>query len=400
LDKIILHSDMNNYFASVECIYDGRLKTVPMAVCGDPATRHGIVLAKNNLAKKLGIMTGESIYSAKQKVPQLTVVNADYSRYVHYAKLARKLYSEYSDEIIPYGLDEAWIDLTQKVKDVDEAVVIASTIRMRIKKELSLTASIGVSFNYIFSKLASDMKKPDATTVLHKQDLQNIIWQLPAFDMLFVGPATRKKLHKMNILTIGDVARTDPKLLSKALGKVGIHLWQFANGNDSSFNPKVPEDNPFKNIGNTITLPRDLTDETDILAMLLILTKTVVTRLYKHGLKAKCISMNFKYKDFTLINRQITLSVPTNSEGIIFMNAKRLFENNYVKNTPIRSLGVHVSNLSHSDSGQMSLFDMEEETPPNIKALIINLRNKLGDFNIEKSAMSEDQTIDINEFLK
>lgn len=391
---------MNNYFASVESIFDEQLKNVPMAVCGDPATRHGIVLAKNNIAKKLGIMTGESIYSAQQKIPWLKIVNANYSRYVHYAKLARALYNDYSNDVIPYGLDEAWLDLSNKVETMNQAKIIADEIRRRIKSELKLTASIGVSFNYVFSKLGSDMKKPDATTVITKEDLKTVIWNLPAFEMLFVGPATQKKLKKLDILTIGDLANADVNILHKVLGKAGVNLWQFANGNDNSFNPRVPEDNPMKSIGNTITTPKNLSEETDIFSLFYVLTKTVCARLKKHSLKAKCISMNIKYNDFSTVNRQTTIFQPTDNESIIFMNVKKIFENNHIKDTPIRSLGVHVSNLQNDDVEQMSLFN-EEEIPMDIKEIIINLKNKLGEFNIEKSSMSDNQQIiDINDFLK
>ena len=355
MEKLFLHCDMNNYFASVECIYDKSLKTVPMAVCGDPAIRHGIVLAKNDLAKKYGIMTGESIYSAKQKYPMLKIINANYERYLHYTKLARVLYNEYSDEVVPYGLDEAWIIINTNSYETAENT--ADEIRQRIKSEFNLSASVGVSYNYIFSKLASDMRKPDKTTVLKKEDLKTKIWNTPAFEMLFVGAATRKKLRSMNILTIGDIACADVDRLRKSLGKPGVNLWQYANGDDSSFNPKVPKDDPFKSFGNTITMPKDLSNRTDILSMLNVLSKTVSARLIKHSKKAKCISIFLKYNDFDIVNRQTTITTPTNNKETIYKTVQMLFEKHYINNKPIRSIGVHVSNLSHSKYCQLSLFE-------------------------------------------
>lgn len=380
MDKVMLHCDMNNYFASVECVSNEKLKSVPMVVCGDPATRHGVVLSKNDPAKKLGILTGESLYSARAKVPYLAVINADYPKYIEYAKRARNIYACYSDEVIPYGLDEAWINLTSKVGSIAEAKAVADEIRERIKNELKITASIGVSFNYIFSKLASDMKKPDATTVLSRDEYKTVIRNTPAFEMLFVGPATRKKLMKMNILTIGDLADADVRLLQKTLGKNGVNLCHMANGDDSSFDPKVPVDEPFKSFGNTVTTPKDLTDEADILAMLYILSGSVSMRLRKHSLKAKCVKMNIKYSDFTILNRQLTLSTPTHSDEIIFTNVKKLFDLHY-NGTPVRSLGVQVSSLNNSGFGQLSLFEGEDEASADIKELITKLKNRIGEIN-------------------
>ena len=394
--KFILHSDMNSYFASVETIDHPEYANIPMAVCGDPATRHGIILAKNSAAGACGVMTGESVYSAKQKIPGLTLVNADYNKYVHYAKLARALYAEYGIDVIPYGLDEAWIVLKDSVDSYEKAEEIAVEIKERIKSELKLTASIGVSYNYIFSKLASDQKKPDAVTVLRKDELKTVIWNIPAFELLFVGPATRKKLKSMNVLTIGDLAQSDPALLKRRFGKSGIALWQFANGDDSSFDPKVPADMPFKSFGNTITLPKDTTSEDDLLLMLYILARAVTSRLVKHSLEARCIGINLKYSDFTAFIRQTTLDRHTADEASIFLNAKVLFEKNHVSGNPVRSIGIHLNDLQDNRFGQLSLLSEEESVPPDIKAVIAQLKERLGSFELNKSSMTTDEDIGLN----
>lgn len=396
MEKFILHSDMNHYFAAVETVDHPEYADIPMAVCGDPATRHGIILAKNDAAGKYGVMTGESVYSAKQKCPGLTLVNADYNKYVRYARRSRALYAEYGTDVIPYGLDEAWIVLKDDVDSYEKAEELAFEIKERVKNELKLTASVGVSFNYIFSKLASDLKKPDAVTVLKKDDLKTVIWNLPAFDLLFVGPATRKRLKNMNILTIGDLARSDPALLKRRFGKSGVALWQFANGDDSSFDPKVPADMPFKSFGNTITLPKDTASEDDLLLMLYILARAVTSRLIKHSLEARCIGINLKYGDFTAIIRQITLDCHTADEASIFLNAKLLFEKNYVKDSPVRSIGIHLSGLQDNRLGQLPLLPEEESVPPDLKAVIADLKKRLGDFKLEKSAMSTEEDIGLN----
>ena len=388
MDKIYLLSDMNSFYASVECLYNPTLRTVPMAVCGDPAMRHGIILAKNDLAKKAGIVTGESIFNAKKKEPNLITVTADYPKYVEYAKKSRALYNEYSDEVIPFGLDEAWINLTGRVNSIEEGRKIADELRERIKSELGLTASIGVSFNYIYSKLASDMKKPDATTVLSRDDLQTVIWNLPAFELLFVGAATRRKLKSRGILTIGDIAQCDIKFMKNLLGKNGETLWRFSHGDDRDSDPKTPEDDPFKSMGNTVTMPYDLTNEIDILSMLYILSRALSARLEKHGVKAACVSILIKYSDFSAINRQLTVDIPINKEREIYKHAKKLFINNYNKQA-VRSVGVSVSHLKSNKSEQLTLLDdNEEDDISEIYEIETNLRGKLKEIAIDKSSFS------------
>lgn len=384
MEKIMLHCDMNNYYASVESLYRPELRRVPMAVVGDPAMRHGIILAKNDIAKKLGVVTGESIFSAKQKVPNLTTVIADYPKYVHFAKEARKLYSEYSSDVAHFGLDESWIDLTGKVDNIAAGARTADDIRARVKSELGLTISVGVSFNYIFSKLASDMKKPDATTVLTKNDLQSVIWKLPVFELLFVGAATRKKLAGTGILTIGDLANTNVKLLKQKLGKNGETLWCFANGDDSGFDPRTPENDPFKSIGNSVTMPYDLVKELDILTMLFVLSKTVSARLKKHKVKAACVSVLIKYGDFEKINRQLSLNIPVDNECDLYKNAKRLFLGNYDKNKPVRSIGIHTSKLVGNRYEQLTLFDDAPCEITEITEIERNLQGKMKELKIEK----------------
>jgi DNA polymerase-4 len=382
MDRILLHSDLNNFYASVECLYNERLRGVPMAVVGDPAMRHGIILAKNDIAKKAGIITGESIFSAKKKAGNLVTLTADYPKYVDFAKRTRRIYREYSGEVIPFGLDEAWVDLTGKALNIGEGAMLADELRARIRAELGLTASVGVSYNYIFSKLASDMKKPDATTVLTRDDLEPVIWKKPAFELLYVGAATRRKMMNMGILTIGDLARFDPKLLKRVLGKNGETLWHFANGDDRSFDPKTPENDPYKSMGNTVTMPYDLTLELDILTMIYVLSKTISARLMNHKLKAACISILLKYNDFTSINRQLSLSLPTDRERDIYKSAKSLFTGNW-GGSPLRSVGVHVSRLANNKYEQLTLLDEDGEID-GITAIENNLKSKLKEMKVDK----------------
>jgi DNA polymerase-4 len=382
MERILLHSDLNNFYASVECLYNENLRRVPMAVVGDPAMRHGIILAKNDIAKKAGVITGESIFSAKKKVGNLVTLTADYPKYVDFAKRTRRIYHEYSDDVTPFGLDEAWVDLTGRAANIGEGQILADELRARIRAELGLTASIGVSYNYIFSKLASDMKKPDATTVLTQDDMKPVIWKLPAFELLYVGASTRRKLAGMGILTIGDLAEFNPKLLKRALGKNGETLWYFANGDDRGFDPKTPENDPYKSMGNTVTMPYDLTLELDILTMIYVLSKTVSARLRNHKLKAACISILLKYNDFTAMTRQLTVSLPTDKEQDIYRSAKSLFASNFSGN-PLRSVGVHVSRLASNKFEQLTLFDGDDEIDE-INAIENNLKSKLKEMKVDK----------------
>jgi DNA polymerase-4 len=383
MERILLLSDLNNFYASVECLYNERLRRVPMAVVGDPAMRHGIILAKNDIAKKMGVITGESIYSARQKVQSLVTITADYSKYVDFARRTRKIYSEYTDEVVPFGLDEAWLDITGKALNMGEGIMLADELRARLQCELGLTASVGVSFNYIFSKLASDMKKPNATTVLTKDDVQPVIWELPAFELLFVGPATRKKLMNMGILTIGDLARCNPKYLKRALGKPGETLWRFANGDDRDFDPKTPESDPYKSMGNTVTMPYDLTQELDILTMLYVLSKTIAARLTKHKLKAACVSVLLKYSDFSVVNRQLTLNLPSDNERMLYRSVKSLFASHY-DGKSLRSVGVSVSRLHNNKYEQLSLLSDKDEDITEITEIENNLRGKLKEMRVDK----------------
>lgn len=225
---------MNNFYASVECMLNPKLKGHPVAVCGSTEERHGIVLAKNYEAKAYGIQTGESTYQAQQKCKDLIVVKPHYEQYIKYSKLAREIYNEYTDLVEPFGMDECWLDVTGSTVLFGTGYDIAEKIRTEIKFKLGLTVSIGVSFNKIFAKLGSDMKKPDAITVIEKSSFKNKIWQLPASDLLGVGKATKKKLNYYGIYTIEDLAKSSPDFLKSIIGKNGILLWKYANGTENS----------------------------------------------------------------------------------------------------------------------------------------------------------------------
>lgn len=289
MDRAILHSDMNNFYASVECLYRPELREKPVVVGGDPEQRHGIVLAKNGIAKKFGIKTGEAIWQARQKCSFLVALPPDFKKYLRFSRRAKEIYSDYTDQIEPFGIDEAWLDVTGSSGKTGEE--IAQEIRQRIKDELGVTVSIGVSWNKIFAKLGSDYKKPDAVTAITRNNYRDIVWPLPASDLLYVGRATESKLKGVGINTIGDIALSDAKFLKSRLGKWGEYLWSFANGLDSSPVVRAGDEAIIKSIGNSTTTPRDLVNEEDVKMVVYLLGESVASRMREHGFKARTVAL-------------------------------------------------------------------------------------------------------------
>ena len=279
MERVILHSDLNAFYASVECLDHPELQGKPVAVCGDPAARHGIVLAKNQIAKTKGVQTGQAIWQAKMQCRDLVVMAPHYDRYLELSSAVRDIYISYTDQVEPFGLDECWLDVGGSASLFGDGKSIADDIRNRVKRELGLTVSVGVSFNKIFAKLGSDYKKPDATTVISKENYRSLVWSLPVSDLLYVGPATTKKLRRFDVNTIGDLAQSKQEFLHAILGKVGIMLWRFANGKDSSGVSTYYSIPPIKTIGISTTAPRDLVSEDDIKITLYALCESVAARL-------------------------------------------------------------------------------------------------------------------------
>lgn len=386
MERVILHCDMNNYFASVEEKYNPSLREVPFAVCGDPAMRHNIVMAKNALAKKAGVITGLSCRQAKEICPDLGFVNADMPRYLEETKVARRTYYKYSDTVIPYGMDEAWIDLTETGVTMDQGRQIADLIRLEIMYTQGLSASVGVSDNLIFSKLGSDYKKPNATTVITKENFRQLAWPLPASDLLFVGEKRKKTLEQIGIRTIGDIAQANPDILKRLLGKAGYDIWCFANGDDRGFHP---ENDAIGSVGNTITPPEDLCSDEDVSAIIYIIVSSISARLRKHRLKACCVSISMKDNRFHCVTRQCATAYPTDNKHCIFNHAFGLFLRHYAWEHPLRSIGVRVDNLIVHDFEQLSLFETDVcELCVDIDERVAKLTARLGTPVFEKSAMS------------
>ena len=380
----ILHSDMNNFYASVECMLNPSLKGKPVAVCGSVEERHGIVLAKNYPAKAYGVQTGEAVWQAQHKCPGLVIVPPHYDEYIKYSKLAREVYSRYTNQVEPYGMDECWLDISGYKSRNPEAVAyeiketmkeelgltvsvgvsfnkifakleaVAYEIKETMKEELGLTVSVGVSFNKIFAKLGSDMKKPDAVTVIPKDSFKEKIWHLPASDLLFVGRATQRTLDRFCIRTIGDLANTAPEFLKSYLGVHGLKLWQYANGLDNS--PVMYEDyRPVvKSVGHGTTTKADLTSNEEVWITILELSQGIGHRLKKLGMNCMGISICIRNEDLMHKEWQQKLNFATQSPFVIAKLAYTLFLQKYVWNKNIRSVTVRAINLI-SDSAPMQL---------------------------------------------
>jgi DNA polymerase-4 len=345
MERQILHIDMNNFFASCEIAMNPALRGRPVAVCGSVAARHGIVLAKSMEAKSCGVVTAEPVWQAKSKCPDLLVLPPHYDEYVWYSRRAREIYSNYTDQVEPFGLDECWLDVTGSSGLFGAGAEIAEEIRLRIKRELGLTVSIGVSFNKVFAKLGSDMKKPDAVTIIRQDKFREIVWPLPVGELLFVGRASVKQLAKYGIHTIGDLAQSDSVFLRHIMGKHGEQVWRYANGLDNS--PVMTEgtDIPAKSIGHGYTPPEDLLTEQDVWLLFLELAQKVGHKLKLHELSAQGVSIHVRDTNLHWQQWQCKLKIPTQSALTLAREAFALFKKSYVWRLNIRSLSVTAIDL-------------------------------------------------------
>lgn len=358
-DRVILHIDCNSFYASVEQVFRPELADVPMAVCGDPEGRHGIILAKNEKAKAYGVATAETIWQAKRKCPDLVLVPPRMDEYRRFSRRINAIYAEYTDMVEPFSLDESWLDVTASQQLFGDGKTIADTIRRRVREEIGVTVSVGVSFNKVFAKLGSDYKKPDATTVFLRKDMEKTVWTLPVNSLLFVGRSAANTLAKSHIETIGDLARTDRDLLVRLLGKLGDTLSDYARGLDDAPVAKLGDVREVKSVGNGMTFRRDLVTEEDIRVGLHVLCDSVAHRLRRSGLRAWTVQVTIKDTDLKSITRQTTLSRATDLSSEMLTAAMTLTMANRPK--AIRMLTVTVSGLTDQTTGeQISLFADEQ----------------------------------------
>lgn len=386
MDRVILHCDMNGFYASVELLDRPDLADVPMAVCGDPDSRHGIILAKNEHAKKYGIVTAETVWQAMRKCPGLQLVKPHHDKYKEYSLKINQIYLQYTDMVEPFSIDESWLDVTASRRLFGSGRQIADTIRERVKAELGLTLSVGVSYNKIFAKMGSEYKKPDATTEITRENFKDLLWGKPVGELFFVGWATAEKLAKLGVRTIGDLARANPKALEGLLGKQGPLLHSYACGLDDSPVALYNQREKIKSVGNGITFRRNLLGLNDITTALTSLSDTVAGRLRKYQMKCCGVKVDIKDPAFKTISRQKQLTVPTNLAAEIKKTALELIQSSWRLSDPIRLLTLTAINLTdETGDEQISLFDApaeDRQKGESIERTMDDIRKKFGDSSI------------------
>ncbi len=392
MDRVILHCDLNNFYATVECKKHPELANFPVAVCGSIQDRHGIILAKNELAKSFGVSTGQVVWQARIQCPQLVLLPPHFAEYCHWSRQAREIYGCFTDQVEPFGIDECWLDVTGSTRLFGQGEEIAHQIRRRIKEELGLTISVGVSFNKVFAKLGSDLKKPDAVSIISKERYPEIVWPLKTSALLGVGGATSRQLARVGILTIGQLAQTDPGLLRKLLGKNGEILWRNANGYDMAPVLRQHEIPPVKSVGNSTTCVRDLTTSQEVWRVFLQLAEKVSSRLRQEHLVGGNLTVSVKDKRLVTQEHGCKLEVPTRNVPALAQTAIKLFEEFYDWKWPVRALGIRAGELvTDLDANQLSLFwnSARAEREEWLEGQVDDLRSRFGRGIIRRASLME-----------
>ena len=398
MKKEILHVDVNNAFLSwsaVEKLKQGEtidIRTIPAIIGGNEKERHGIVLAKSNIAKQFGIQTGEPIFFARKKCPNLQVFKGDYGVYKKYSNDMYNLLLEYTDKIERFSIDECFMDLTGYIPKGKTLLDIAYEIKTRIKEELGFTVNVGVSENKVLAKMASDFEKPDKVHTLWKEEIEQKMWKLPAKELFMVGRQSYNKLQRMGIKTIEDIAKKDQKELIKSFGKYGKMIWEYANGIDLSevnYERELP-----KGIGNSTTLPYDYNDIEKLEEVLIALTEQVTYRLRRYNMLAYVVNIQIKTNEFKVFSHQRKLDAATDSTRIIGEEAKKLLREIY-KNIPVRLIGLRVDQLVDKEQRQLSLFEnVENKKQEKIDSAVDKIKEKYGYNSITRAGkMNIDKSI-------
>ena len=380
----ILHCDLNNFFASVECVKNPDLKLIPMAVCGDPKLRHGIILAKNDLAKKYGVVTAETIYSARKKCPNLILVKSSYEDYTKYSKIVNDIYLKYTNKVQPLSIDESYLDVSESTELFGNSIKIANLIKEDVKKTTGLTVSIGVSFNKSFAKIGSDMKKPDAITVIDYSNFKRILYPQNVDIIMSVGKKTKPLLNKYGIFTVGDLAHFEINKLRKLLGNKVDEIYNIVQGNIIDYVKDFNEINKPKSISKGITFTNDTNDIEVLSKYVNDLCEMVSKNLRQHDLKCAVICLGIKNSNFVTITRQKPIKL-TDTYSDIVKIATEILKENYSKNNNIRSITVFANNLidkNKENKNQIDLFDKLKDDNDIFDKKLIKTKNI--DINKEK----------------
>lgn len=384
----ILHIDANNAFLSWTALdmlkngYELDIRTIPAIIGGDESRRAGIVLAKSSIAKEFGIYTGETIYSARKKCPQIKIFPTNFSIYMHYSNKLYNLLSEYTDIIERFSIDECFLDMTNYLQN-ETLLEKANKISKRVKQELGFTVNVGVAHNKLLAKMASDFEKPDKVHTLFEEEIPSKLWPLPVGELFMIGKKSAIKLNNMQIRTIGDLARTDINILIKRFGKHGKLMWEYANGIDNS-EVEYKIEKP-KGVGNSVTLPMDISNINKIQEIILSLVEHVTYRLRRYDLVANVVNVQLRTKDFKNFSHQGKLDVATSSTKIIYKKAKELLEEMY-KGEAVRLVGVRLDNLETKEEMQMNLFSNESiEKQDKLDKVLDTLKKKYGYESISRA---------------
>lgn len=361
MERVILHCDMNGFYASVEGLEHPELQDKPFAVCGDPESRRGIILAKNEIAKQYGVKTAETIWQAKRKCPELVLLRAHHEKYEYYSKLANEIYQEYTDRVEPCSIDESWLDVTGSQRLFGSGEDIANTLRRRMKEELGLTISVGVSFNKIFAKMGSDYRKPNATTVITRQNYKQLLYPLPVSELILVGRAAEEKLKTVGIETIGQLAESNFEMIRRMLGKMGETIYAYANGDDAREVALVEEHREVKSVGNSMTFRRNLSQVEEVRSGVVFLADTVAGRLRAHHKKCFTVQVTLRDPDFHDRSKQKKLPRATNLAGEISQAAMELIETFWRPGKPVRLISVTAAQLQEENHVQQMTFWEETE---------------------------------------
>jgi len=361
MSRTILHADMNNCFASIEMLHRPRLRGRPIAVGGSVEERHGIIVARSYEARAFGVKVGQALWQARQLCPELIIVPPDHDKYLRFSNNFRNILLDYSPQVEPFGIDEAWVDVTQSMYGRSGGE-IADEIRERVKFELGITVSVGVAWNKIFAKLGSDMKKPDATMVITEENFRDTVWPLPASDMVGVGRNVERDLRKRNVRTIGDLARLGPDLLESWFGKYGPCLYAYAAGLDASPVREFGAERLVKSVGNSTTCPRDLENDEDAHIVLLNLSESIARRMRELGMMATIVQISLRRNDLTWFDRQVKLDRPTSLAPELCAVGMELLRANYAWEKPLHSIGIRGANLVPDTTPiQLSIYENEEK---------------------------------------
>ena len=411
MNRTILQSECNCFYASVELLHHPELRGNPVAVGGDPEVRHGIVLTADYTAKRRGVKTGMALWQARQVCPDIIFLPPRMDLYLRFSRMAQEIYAEYIDKREPYGIDESWLDVTDSVSLKGDGYHIAQEIRSRMKKELGITVSVGVSFNKIFAKLGSDYKKPDAITTMNKDEYRDKAWPLPVSDLLYVGSATNNKLRGIGIRTIGDLARTEESLLVRKLGKMGSILWAFANGYDESPVKLENTSAPIKSAGNSTTTPKDMETDEDVKIVLYILAESVAARLRENGFRCRTVEISIRDKDLFHFSKQVKLQNASNITREIAEAGYKLYKESYrlpadeqeLKNSrpefyqkPLRSIGIRGTDLVTDyfwEQLDMFMDPQAREKQMKVDAAVDTIRRRFGFYSIQRGLMYQDRIL-------